>query len=89
MAETGLNAAEAQKLTKYELVREIVDHRMSQETFVGMDAVYKVVVDENHPFVIRIHPTWNGESKITCVFCCSKTQIVFLAGSPPVQNVLF
>jgi hypothetical protein len=70
------------------LCQKLLSHRIQTETYLGMSHVYKIIVDELHPFRVVVRAGCLGRAVIRLCFTVQKDAIIWKRGKKPaVHNV--
>jgi hypothetical protein len=85
--ELMLTEEEVSGLTKPELIEKIVASRFQNKTYVGFEAIYQVLVDEEHPFSVSVRPGRFARALIRVKFSVSKQAVIFDNGPPRLEPV--
>jgi hypothetical protein len=89
--EMHLTAQLTATYTKTELIEKIIAHRIQQHTYVGMSYLFRVIVDNAHPFVIIVSER-SGHASTAFVrlrFSVAKEGIIFTGGQMPTTYTEF
>lgn len=87
--ELNLTEPETANLRRAQLVEMLANRRVSEGTYVGIAAVYKVLVDNAHPMSIKVTPGRCGQSLIEVMFTVQKWATTFDAGQPPELSIMY
>jgi hypothetical protein len=88
-AKAELPERHLQRLTKSELCSEILKHRISNKTYLGMSAIFHLVVDDENSFEVLVKPGRFSKALIRLTFTVSKSAINFKRGQRPISHKLF
>lgn len=81
--ELGVPAVDLSKRIRGSLIDLIIDHRISNGTFLGIKYLHELIVDEQHPFCIYVHPVKDGMCQMRLRFRLRKSEPIFLGGTVP------
>ena len=76
-------------LSREALLNKIINHRVEQSSFVGINSHQTVLVDGNHPFRITVRFGCAGKCTVKLSFSVTKEVLVFNQDQPPVTVHIF
>jgi hypothetical protein len=80
VAELHSSQHKVEQMTKNELIARLVHSRIKSKSYIGMSAVFRLVVDDENPFEVLVRPGRFSKSLIRLTFAVTKHAINFRRG---------
>jgi hypothetical protein len=80
--ELNITEADAKLMSKKELVEKILQQRIAEKTYIGLLSVFRIVVDEDHPFKVCVR-LGCAHAVIRLSFRVTKDDVVLMKGQLP------